>query len=84
MFNLERTRATSQHLDASGGEYTLVSERIVVSLQGKLGWSGAAYTHPVAVVRDGRSRQIFDVVMMVRLAALLTVTLAAIVGTLRR
>ena len=45
MFNLERTRATSQHLDASGGEYTLVSERIASRCRES--WGGAVRPTPI-------------------------------------
>ncbi len=84
MVKFERSRATTQHIDPSGELYTLVSERLAVSLGGRRGWAGAAYTHPAAIVRHGRTRPVLDAVMLVRLFALLAVTLAAILGTVRR
>ena len=84
MLNFERTHTSSQHVDPSGDEYTMVSERLAIGFGGRHAWLGAAYTHPLAIVRQGSSRRIVDPVMVTRLVALLAVTLAMMIGALRR
>lgn len=84
MLNFDRTRASSVGRDTAGAEYTLVSERLSVTLGGSWGGLGVSYTHPQAIVRAGEVSPIFDLVLIARLGALLLVTLAAIVGTVRR
>ena len=84
MVNFERSRATSQHQDPNGDEFTLVSERFAISIGVRRAWAGAAYSHPAAIVRAGHTTKIVDLVMVVRLVAILAVSLAAIVGTVRR
>ena len=84
MLNLERSRSVSRHDDPNGDEYTLVSERLSLSVGGGHVWLGAGYNRPVAVIRNGRVRPLYDVVFLVRLAALLSVAVAGLVGVIRR
>lgn len=84
MLNFDRTRSSTVVIDDAHGVYTLTSERLSVSLSGRFGGLGAAYTHPVSVERDGNVSHVFDTVLIARLLAVLAVTLAALAGTVRR
>lgn len=84
MLNFDRSRSSSAGRDAAGDEYTLVSERLSVSLSTRWGGLGASYTHPYAIERGGVVSPIRDLVLLARLGALLLVALAAIAGTVRR
>lgn len=84
MVRFERSRSVVQQVDPFGDEYTLVAERLAVSLGGNRIWAGAAYNHPVAVIRHGHYRRVYDAVFLVRLLALLVLSVAAMIGTVRR
>ena len=84
MLRFERSQARRELTTPDGKPYTLVAENLAVSLQ--LGPVGAAamYQRPRAIERAGASYPLVDTVMVVRLAALLAVILAALVGVWRR
>ena len=87
MVHFDRTLSRHEAVSADGTPYTLVNERIAVSLTGVPGWGGglaAAYDHPRAVIRRGQVTPIIDPVMIVRLVGLLALALAALIGTVRR
>jgi hypothetical protein len=71
-------------MDGAGNPCVLVSESLSVTAGLRFGGVGATYHHPVAVVRGGNVTAVTDVVMIAKLAGLLAVTLAMIVGVMRR
>lgn len=84
MLQLDRTRSRHEIVDAAGNPCVLVSERLTVTAGFRVAGVGATYHHPIAVERGTDIARITDVVMVAKLAGLLAVTLAMIVGVIRR
>ena len=84
MFQLDRTRSRREFADGAGNPAALVSERLSVTVGFQHFGVGATYHHPIAVERGFEVTPIADVVMIAKLAGLLAVTLAMIVGVIRR
>ena len=84
MLQLDRTRSHHEIVDAAGNPCVLVSERLSLTAGFRVAGVGAAYHHPIAVERGGHVTAITDVVMIAKLAGLLAVTLAMIMGVVRR
>lgn len=85
MLRVERSEF-SEELDHRGARYTLLAERIDISLgrSSKRGAAGASYLRPKAVVHDGHAAPIIDLVMIVKLVGVLAVAIAAFVKEVRR
>ena len=84
MFQIDRSRSRHEFVDGAGNPYVLVSERLSLSVGSHFAGAGAGYHRPLAVEQAGDVTAITDVVMIVKLAGLLAVTLAMIVGVIRR
>ena len=84
MMHLERSWSRAEVVDSSGNPCVLVTERL--SLGAGIGHTmfGGSYVRPVGVEREGAVTAVKDVVMLAKLVGLLAVTLATIVGTVRR
>ena len=84
MLQLDRTRSRHEFLDGADNPCALVTERLSLSVGIRVAGAGVSYHRPIAVERAGDVTPITDVVMIVKLAGMLAVTLAMIVGVMRR
>jgi len=84
MLQFDRTRSHREFLDGAGSPCVLVSERLSVAVGSRHAGAGVTYFRPIAVERGGAVTAITDVVMVAKLAGLLAVTLAMIVGVVRK
>ena len=70
---LERSRPRRELVDAAGEPFTLVSQRLAVSLElGNFGFA-AGYVSPLAVERGGSVTPVRDLVLLAKLAGMLAV-----------
>ena len=84
MVQLQRKRTRHDSVDAAGNGSVLIGEQISLRLGfGGFG-AGVSYERPIAVERAGAVTAITDFVMVAKLAGVLAVTLAMIVGVVRR
>lgn len=83
MLQFDRIRLRREVYDGAGNSCALISDRLSITVGRGTAGFGGIYEHPVAVERDGVVTAITDVVVVVRLAGLLAVTLAVIVGVIR-
>jgi hypothetical protein len=84
MFRIDRTVSGREFVDGAGNPCALVSEHISVAAGFRVAGVGATYRRPIAVERGADIVPITDVVMITRLVGLVAVTLAMIVGVIRR
>ncbi len=84
MVRATRTRYRREVEDAAGRPCVMVGETLAVTIGFGNGGAGASYRRPVAVERGGVVTPIVDTVMVVRLVGLLAVTLAMLIGAMRR
>lgn len=84
MFRINRTISRRELVDGAGDRCALVSEQLSVTAGLRDTGVGVIYQRAVAVERGAHIAPITDVVMIARLVGLLAVTLAMIVGVIRR
>jgi len=84
MLQFDRRRSRHEFLDGAGNPCAVVAERLSLRVGYRVAGVGFSYHRPVAVERAGAITTLTDVVMITKLAGLLAVTLAMIVGVIRR
>jgi len=84
MLQISRNLVMTDRVDVTGAPYVLVAEQLAVAFGAPGAALGASYRRPRALIRRGRVTPITDYVMLVRLVALLVVTVATFIGTARR